>query len=149
MKPVNDVPVFGVQIAGHSYVRRPSACALIRNSAGQWAVVRTPLGCYLPGGGIEADESPQETVEREAREECGFVLKTRPPMASAVQYVYSIEEKKYFEKVCYFLEAGIIGTVQPEEADHELLWLSLDQAVACLLHEAHRWALEGAAQQAR
>lgn len=98
---------------------------------------------------MKADESPQETVEREAREECGFVLETRAPMASAIQYVYSIEEKQYFEKVCYFLEAGIMGTVPPGEADHELLWLSLDQALACLLHEAHRWALERAAGQAQ
>lgn len=145
---MNDIPVFGIQIAGCTYVHRPSAYAFIRNSAGQWAVVRTPNGCYLPGGGMHAGESPEQTVEREAREECGFVLETQPPMASAVQYVYSIEEKQYFEKVCHFLEAVVIGRVEPEEADHELLWLNLDQAVGCLLHEAHRWALERAARQA-
>jgi 8-oxo-dGTP diphosphatase len=145
---MNDIPVFGNQLPGHTYVHRPSAYALIRNAAGEWAVVRTPNGCFLPGGGMETDESPQETVEREAREECGFVLETRPPMASALEYVYSVQEKEYFAKESHFLEAVIVGTVQPEEDDHELLWLSLDHAVASLLHESHRWALERVARQA-
>jgi 8-oxo-dGTP diphosphatase len=145
---MSDIPVFGVQLAGCTYVHRPSAYALIRNSSGEWAVVRTPNGCYLPGGGMEADESPQQTVEREAREECGFVLETRAPIASALQYVYSVQEKEYFAKECHFLEAVIVGTVQPEEDDHELLWLSLDQAVASLLHESHRWILERITRQA-
>jgi 8-oxo-dGTP diphosphatase len=138
---MNDTPVFGIQIASQTYVHRPSAYALIRNAAGEWAVVRTPYGCYLPGGGMHAGESPQQTVEREAREECGFVLETRAPMASALEYVYSVQEKEYFAKECHFLEAVIAGTVQPEEDDHELLWLSLDQAVGTLLHESHRWVV--------
>jgi 8-oxo-dGTP diphosphatase len=139
---MNDTPVFGVQIPGCTYVPRPSAYALVRNSAGEWAVVRTPNGCYLPGGGMEADESPEQAVEREAREECGFVVETRAPIASAIEYVYSVEEKEYFAKECHFLEAVIVGTVQPEEDDHELLWLPLDKAVASLLHESHRWVLQ-------
>jgi 8-oxo-dGTP diphosphatase len=144
---MSDIPVFGVQIAGCTYVHRPSAYALVRNPAGDWAVVRTPFGCYLPGGGMHEGESPQQTVEREAREECGFVLETRSPLASAIEYVYSVEEEEYFAKECHFLEAAIMGTVPPEEDDHELLWLSLDQAVACLLHESHRWVLERVARQ--
>jgi 8-oxo-dGTP diphosphatase len=145
---MNDVPVFGVRIAGCTYVRRPSAYALVRNSAGEWAVVRTPNGCFLPGGGMEADETPQQTVEREAREECGFVLETRTPLGTAIQFVYSTEEKKYFAKTCEFVEGVVVDSVSPEEHDHELLWMSLDQALKSLSHESHRWALERLARQA-
>jgi 8-oxo-dGTP diphosphatase len=145
---MNDVPVFGARIAGCTYVHRPSAYALVRNPAGEWAVVRTPNGCFLPGGGMERDETPQQTVEREAREECGFVLETRAPQASAIQYMYSTEEKKYFAKTCEFVEAEVIDMVSPQEHDHELVWMGLNQALASLSHESHRWALNRLSRRA-
>lgn len=135
------IPVFGIRLAGCAYVRRPSAYALVRNSSGEWAVVRTPHGCFLPGGGKEAGETAQKTVEREAREECGFVLKPRGLVASAIQFVYSTAEKTYFEKICEFVEADLVGAEVPLEPDHELIWLNLDQAQATLSHESHRWAV--------
>ena len=36
-----------------------------RNTSGYLAVVRTPQGFYLPGGGVEAGESPKKAIERE------------------------------------------------------------------------------------
>ena len=122
-------------------MRRPSAYALVRNTRGEWALVRTPQGCFLPGGGMEPEETPQQTVKRESREECGFVLDPGPVAARAIQFVYSTEEEEYFEKVCEFVEAELIALVEPSEDDHELLWLDLDQALKFLSHESHRWAL--------
>lgn len=93
-----DIPVFGKRRADCAYARRPSAYALVRNAIGEWAVVRTPHGCFLPGGGMEGSETPQKTVEREAREECGFLLKPGGLVASAIQFAYSTEENKYFDR---------------------------------------------------
>jgi 8-oxo-dGTP diphosphatase len=137
-----ETPVFGTQTEGKLYFRRPSAYALVRNALGQWAVVRTPQGCYLPGGGMEPHETPQETVIREAREECGFILKPGATTARAIQFCYSEEERKHFEKICEFMDAELIDTVAPTEHDHELVWMGLEQALEALLHEAHRWAVE-------
>jgi 8-oxo-dGTP diphosphatase len=136
-----EIPVFGTRIEGCAYVRRPSAYALVRNTASEWALVRTPSGCFLPGGGMEPAETPQQTVKRESREECGFVLNPGCVMARAIQFVYSSEEKQYFEKVCEFVEAELIALVAPAEDDHELLWLDLEQALKSLSHESHRWAV--------
>jgi 8-oxo-dGTP diphosphatase len=133
---------------GRAYVRRPSAYALVRNVEGELAVVRTPHGCFLPGGGMEPDETPQQTVEREAREECGFVLKPGAVTGKAIQFVYSTEEEEYFEKICEFVNAELVGTVASAEEDHELVWLSLDQAFASLSHESHRWAVRCAGRLA-
>jgi 8-oxo-dGTP diphosphatase len=143
MKSAN-VPVFGNRIEGQAYVRRPSAYALVRNAESQFAVVRTPNGCFLPGGGMEPDETPQQTVVREAMEECGFVLKPGPVMERAIQFVYSTAEKRYFEKICEFMAAELISTAAPSELDHEVLWLSEDQARACLSHESHCWVVSQA-----
>lgn len=135
------IPVFGTRIEGCAYVRRPSAYALVQNSGGEWALVRTPRGCFLPGGGIEPHETPQETVERESREECGFVLHSGRVIAQAIQFVYSSQENEYFEKICDFVEAELIDMVAPVEDDHELIWLDLGEAVKSLSHESHRWAI--------
>jgi 8-oxo-dGTP diphosphatase len=133
-----ETPVFGTRREGQVYIRRPSAYALVRNLAGDWAVVRTPHGCFLPGGGMEPEETPQQTVIREAREECGFILKPSATTARAIQFSYSIQERKYFEKTCEFMDAELVNTVAPTEQDHELLWLTLDQALDVLFHESHR-----------
>jgi 8-oxo-dGTP diphosphatase len=133
--------VFGTRREGQVYVRRPSAYALVRNPAGDWAVVRTPHGCFLPGGGMEPHETPQQTVMREGREECGFILKPSATITRAIQFSYSIQERKFFEKICEFMDAELVNTVMPLEHDHELLWLTADQALDVLFHESHRWAV--------
>jgi 8-oxo-dGTP diphosphatase len=141
-KPLmKDAPVFGTRVEGCTYVLRPSAYALVRNARGDFAVVRTPHGCFLPGGGMEPDETPQQTVEREAREEGGFVLKPGVVAAQAIQFVYSTQEEEYFEKICEFVEAELVDMVAPVEDDHELNWLSLEQALDSLSPESHRWAV--------
>jgi len=134
------LPVFGNRVEGHAYVRRPSAYALVRNTAGEFAIVRTPHGCFLPGGGMDSGETPQETVVREVMEECGFIVKPGTVVGQAIQFVYSTEEEEYFEKVCVFVEAELVGTTTKSEDDHELHWLTMAQALDCLSHESHRWA---------
>jgi len=136
------IPVFGTRVPGKNYVHRPSAYAVIRNSEGRFAVARTPVASYLPGGGMEAGETPEQTVVREGREECGFVLKPGALLGRALEICYSSEEKQYFEKDSYFLEAEVVGRVPPTEMDHELLWLSIEEASAILKHDSHRWALQ-------
>jgi hypothetical protein len=50
------VPIFGVRVEGCPYIIRPSAYAVVRNEEAALAVVQTPRGYYLLGGGIEGDE---------------------------------------------------------------------------------------------
>lgn len=144
---MSETPVFGACDPGRTYVRRPSVYALLRDPHGKWAVVRTPQGCFLPGGGAEPGETHEQTVQREALEECGFVLKIRRHLGSAIQFVYSNAEKQYFEKICEFVDAELVSTTSPTEIDHELLWLDLPEALRILHHESHCWALSTLAPQ--
>jgi 8-oxo-dGTP diphosphatase len=120
---------------------RPSAYAILRNAAGQLAVARTPKGFYLLGGGGDAGESAQETVEREAREECGLILKTGAVLGRAIEIVHAPAENTCVEKRSVFIDARIVGTVAPAEADHELFWLEREEAISALAPESHRWAV--------
>jgi len=143
---VTDFPIFGTRVEGAIYRQRPSAYALVRNDAGNFAVVRTPVACYLPGGGMESGETPEQTIIREGREECGFVLKPCARIGRAMEICYSSEEKEYFEKDSFFIEAEIVGHGPQSELDHELVWMSADSAGDALSHGSHRWAIHRAVE---
>ena len=135
------IPVFGQRLAGETYVVRPSAYAIIENEKGDIATVITPLGFFLPGGGIEAGETPGEAVVREAREECGLLVRPEGEIARAVQFSYSKTERCYFEKRIVFLRAILEGTTAAVEEDHELVWQRPETAAAQMWHESHGWVL--------
>ena len=121
---------------------RPSAYALFQNDRGEFAVVRTPEGTYLPGGGMDPGETPQQTVIRETLEECGLAIVIGSRTAVAVQFAWSEKEQTYFEKHCTFVDAAVLGPDTSRlEADHELFWVDAERACAMLTHESHAWVV--------
>ena len=141
---LTDVPVFGHAPEGTIATVRPSAYAILTNDRGEFAVVRTPEGVYLPGGGMDPGESPQETVLRETLEECGLSIRIGWRIAKAVQFAWSEAEQTYFEKRCTFVDAIVLGPDTSRlEPDHELLWVDVDRACEMLTHESHAWVVRG------
>jgi 8-oxo-dGTP diphosphatase len=134
-------------VEGARYVVRPSAYAIARNADGELAVVRTPGGCFLPGGGIEPGETAEQAVAREAREECGLVLEPRASIGKAVEIVYSARKHTCFEKRSTFITTDVVGAGAPEETDHELLWLDIDRALDQLSRGSHRWIVRTAVKR--
>src|SRR5207302_1794112 len=108
-------------------------------------------GVFLPGGGIEAGETPEEAIVREALEECGLVIRAevRPAVwtARAIQFVYSESEGTHFEKRSIFFPGFVYATdaavsASAVETDHQLIWVPLHTATQMLSHESHGWAVE-------
>lgn len=148
----SDAPSFGPRDAPRdasaAYVVRPSAYALLRDEVGQIAVVRTPKGLFLPGGGIDPGETAREAIQRETIEECGLPVRLRQWTTRAIEFVYSPEERTHFEKRSTFIDAVVDpvfeGALVPaSEPDHELVWMSRAAAIESLSHASHRWAVEG------
>ena len=83
-------PEFGVRKPEQIYAPRPGAYAVISDAEGCVAVMRTPRGCYLPGGGSEGGETSEETLVREVREECGFDVSVVRRLGTAVEYVHTV-----------------------------------------------------------
>ena len=102
--------MFGHPPVGAVATVRPSAYGLAADVMGRIAVVRTPQGLFLAGGGIEPRETPHDAVVREMREECGLDVS---------------------------VSAGAAGS----EADHELVWVTPQEAITQLAHPSHRWAV--------
>jgi 8-oxo-dGTP diphosphatase len=138
----HDAPVFGQSPSGTAVRIRPSAYAILRNDRGEFAVVRSREGVFLPGGGMEKGETPHETVIRETLEECGLSIRIGSWTTTAIQFAWSETEEIYFEKRSTFVNATILGPDTSRlEGDHELLWVGADGACELLTHESHAWAV--------
>jgi 8-oxo-dGTP diphosphatase len=137
-----DVPVFGHPPVGGVATVRPSAYGLAADVMGRIAVVRTPQGLFLAGGGIEPGETPHDAVVREMREECGLDVRVGSWSARAVDFVYSTTEHTHFEKRSTFLDVSVSAAgAAGSEADHELVWVTPREAITQLAHPSHRWAV--------
>jgi len=137
-----DAPVFG-QPPSRTRVRiRPSAYAILRNDRGEFAVVRSREGIFLPGGGMDEGETPHETVLRETLEECGLAIRIGSWTTTAIQFAWSEAEQIHFEKRSTFVDATVVSPDTSRiEPDHEVLWVDADRACELLTHESHGWAL--------
>src|SRR4029434_6323436 len=87
--------VFGTQVDGHTYHARRAVYAVIPNSDGRVAAVRYRGHLFLPGGGIEAGESPEQALVREVEEECAQRLHIAEKIGEALQYFYAPSEDQY------------------------------------------------------
>jgi 8-oxo-dGTP diphosphatase len=126
-------------VPGARYQPRPSAYAVIRDGSGAVAVVFTPEGVFLPGGGIDPGETPAQAVAREGQEECGFALRVLEELGRAVQLVE--KEGRFLEKESVFFRAEVVGSAQQTELDHRTEWLQPEEAAAVLTYESHRRAV--------
>ncbi len=141
-----DMPEFGTRQAGQSYVPRPGSYALLFDAQGRVAVMETPRGGFLPGGGAEPGETAEETLAREVREECGFEIGGVSHVGEAVQYVYTPGSESGIRKECVFFRAGVIDAAagSATEPGHRLLWLTPINAEHTLAHESQVWAVRRA-----
>jgi 8-oxo-dGTP pyrophosphatase MutT (NUDIX family) len=134
-------PEFGRRFEGVTYTLRPGGYGVIADEAGRIAVVVTPEGIHLPGGGQESGESAVLALLREAEEECGLLLRVEAPLGVADEFVVAQQEQQHFCKRCSFYSAVAVGTVRSTEPDHQLLWCEPDKAIERLSHGSQRWAV--------
>lgn len=136
-----DIPRFGFQDASVEHVWRLSAYAVIADDSGSIAVVRTPRGVFLPGGGQRDGESPEAAVVREIGEECGFLAEIVDRIGIAEEVVRSAPSRDPLGKLCTFFRCRIVGRAAAVEPDHETAWISTDAAARELLYGSQRWAV--------
>ncbi len=142
-----DIPIFGSPLSGLAYKDRPGAYALIQNERSEIAVVKTAVGYYLPGGGIEEGETAEGALARECWEECGFGIRVQRKCGSAVQYIVAPEGP--FRIIGDFFAVTVEGAHSAQtRGEHELLWLWPENAALNMQRPFEAWAIRNFAASA-
>jgi len=127
---------------------RPAAFAVIERD-GRIAVVscdriRRGRVLDLPGGGIDPGESPAEAAVRECGEEAGLVVELdADPFVLADHYFLHNDGAVRNTRGRFF--EGRMKALEPAlkiEEDHELVWMSPQEAVQRLDRESHVFAVQ-------
>lgn len=135
------IKIFGKKLENINYQSRQGVYAIIVNSTkDKILTVQTSRGDYfLPGGGIENNETYQECLEREILEETGYTALIGNFIGNAKSYFLS---KEPLLNNGYFYLAELLEKSQESiEDDHFVQWIELDKVQELLFHEHHRWAV--------
>ncbi len=105
------------------------------------AVVKTPKGYFLPGGGMENGESDIQCIQRECMEEIGCDVQVQNFVCSAEKFVQH-PTLGYFHPIQRFY-CGTVGKKQQlsKEIDHCFEWLDCEKAQKTLFVDMQKWAV--------
>ena len=121
------------------YKDRRAAYAVIITGGNRVAAVKGREKYWLPGGGSLKDETAEETIIREVREELGMGVQLIKEIGQAIQFFYAANED-----CCYKMDATFFlaeFTNEPLEiGENELHWLLIEEASRSFFHESHTWA---------
>ncbi|MDF2536131.1 MAG: mismatch repair protein MutT [Bacillales bacterium] len=136
---------FGHAIKDVDYIERPGAYGVMINEQKQVVVAFCDGDYFLPGGGIEGNESHQECIKRECLEELALQVNVKNFIYKGDLYHTSIKSGKHYHSIGYFYMTEIVRILdQPSEEDHELVWMDVEEAVGKLTLESQAWAVSEA-----
>ena len=134
--------IFGEKIEGIEYKDRAGAYGVAFNEDGYIAVIKTPRGYFLPGGGIEAEESYEECIAREFKEETGYDIAVKQFIGKASTYRFAEGLKDYYQLIGYHYIVELKEQIAlPIEEDHEFLWMEPIECSESLYLEHQAWAV--------
>ncbi|HDR8172645.1 TPA: NUDIX hydrolase [Bacillus thuringiensis] len=136
---------FGYKKPTEQYVLRPSCYAIIFNSSSKIAAIQKGGRYFLPGGGMEGDETKDACLHRELLEELGWVIEIDQYIGNTARYFYAEKEETYYLNDGFFYIANMVQKQTENcEDDHVLRWMSPLLAVELLIHDHQKWAVEQA-----
>ena len=132
-------------VVGQKYRPRPGAYAVLRLGG---AVLLTYQGAphfelQLPGGGIDAGESPLHALHREVLEETGWSIAAPRKIGVFRRFAYMPEYDKWAEKIGHIYIARPVRRLgPPHENGHTAVWLAARDAVGMIGNDADRHFLK-------
>ncbi|MFT4091711.1 MAG: NUDIX domain-containing protein [Asticcacaulis sp.] len=135
---------FGQHIEGLDYGPRDAAYGFLLRD-GYLAIAQIGYSKFtydVPGGAVDAGETPEMALEREYIEETGLKVRVVQPAGEVLNYFVHQDGTPY-NNHCRFYEVEWLADL-PElksEQDHELVWMRPYEALKRLKHPAYAWAL--------
>ncbi|MES2459028.1 MAG: NUDIX domain-containing protein [Armatimonadota bacterium] len=138
------IPVFGRRDPQVEYRNRTAAYGVICRG-GAFAAVQNARGLYfLPGGGADTGETPEQTVLREVREELGCNGTILHCLGQAVQFFFAASDNRHYRMEATFFTVDIANHYDSfKSSDGETLcWLPMGTGPEKLFHACHTWAVQ-------
>ena len=133
--------VFGEKVEGAEYLNRKGAY-IIPISDNKIAVVKTPKGYFLLGGGIEGNETDEECIIRECLEEIGYEIEVGEYIGSAESYIIH-PEIGYFHPIQNYYTGKLLRKISNDtESEHTFEWVSIDEIFDNLFVEQQNWIVK-------
>ncbi len=135
---------FGQTQTGLTYIERASSYGICARGEHTIALAqigaKAPFVYDLPGGGIEAGEDEAAALMREFQEETGLTVWPTRVIGRAGQYWVNKGEPRNSLSTFYDVELSAQDG-HPSEKDHALCWMDATEALTCMRHESHAWAI--------
>lgn len=132
----------GNRIEGITYRERIGAYALIVSSNSEIALVRRDNNYFLPGGGVEKDETYEECLKRECSEELGYNIEVAQYVGKLSHYTKAIRREEYLKLVGHVHIANLLDSNSLKvEEDHELVWVPIREAAEKMQEEFQAHAI--------
>ena len=131
-------------LVGKNYVSRPGAYVVLPLADRLLLTFQAGRNqeFQLPGGGIDAGESPLAALHREVAEETGWRIAPMRRLTTYQRFVYMPEYSIWAQKICHiFVGRPIRSISQPTEPDHTAVWLPAQDALRVLASAADRHVL--------
>ncbi len=138
------IPQFGAPLPGRDHKPRPGAYGVVFDAEGRLLVVEEFARLYLPGGGLDPGETPEQALHREFAEETGYTVVIEAVIGEAREFVADETPgvAAAFNKHCYLFAVRLTGgTGIPAIPGNRPNWMPLAEALAALSNESHRWAV--------
>ncbi len=124
--------------AGERYKMRAGVYAILPNM-GQLLLTYQAAPHYefqLPGGGIDAGESPIQALHREVFEETGWRIAKPRRLGAFRRFVWMPEYEIHAEKLCHVYTAiPVRKHGLPSEDGHEAVWMDVSDAIQELAND--------------
>lgn len=126
---------------GRKYRPRPGAYVILqRDGLILLTHQRKPQPEFqLPGGGIDAGESPVPALHREVIEETGWTISRPRRLGAYRRFTYMPEYRMWAEKVCTIYAARPVTRISgPLEEHHTAVWMPVAFAVESIASKGDR-----------
>lgn len=135
--------IFGTRPSQAETTLRFASYAVIANHEGRVAAVSVDVRgqalLWLPGGGRNGNETPEQTIEREVREELGFGVRVLQWIGDAIQFFLAAEEDRWYEMHARFYLAELAEQAD-SSGEHALQWIDPRTQQHRFFHACHPWA---------
>lgn len=129
------------KLEGVNYTDRIGVYGIIIDTIGRIATIKTSIGYFLPGGGIEGEETHEECIKRESIEELGCKVSVEEFVGKASLY-HTTKTGQYKFGIGYFYTVSIkCKSSSIRQDNNELVWLNPTECIEQLFLENQSWSV--------